>query len=87
MIKMPLAAKILDGVLFFVFGMPKYGSPLGQTDPVEKSSAEPREAYKRTLSGETAIENENPIKMEENRRFSTLISSQIRKKQRMRDRS
>ena len=35
------------------------GSPLGQTDPEEKSSAEPREAYKRTLSGETAIENEN----------------------------
>ena len=38
------------------------GSPLGQTDPEEKSSAEPREAYKRTLSGETAIENENPIR-------------------------
>ena len=63
------------------------GSPLGQTDPEEKSSAEPREAYKRTLSGETTIENENSIKIEENRRFSTLTSFQIRKKQRKRHKS
>ena len=35
------------------------GSPLGQTDPVEKSSADDREVYKRTPREETAIENEN----------------------------
>ncbi|MBP3606075.1 MAG: hypothetical protein J6J66_05715 [Clostridia bacterium] len=58
------------------------GSPLGQTDPEEKSSAEPREAYKCTLSGETAIENENLTGWKKTARFSTLIpfKSDIKKK-------
>ena len=79
MIKMPLAAKILDGVLFSFSVMPKHGG-LGRTDSAQKSSAEPREAYKRTLSGETTIENENSID-------STLIFFKYTEKKRKRHKS
>ena len=49
------------------------GSPRGQTDPEEKSSADDREVYKRTPREETAIENENTIRRKKTVRFSTLI--------------
>ena len=43
----------------FSMVLPRFGSPLGQTDPEEKSSADDREVYKCTPREETAIENEN----------------------------
>ena len=39
-----------------------------------------REAYKRTLNGETAIENEIKQERQKTASFSTLIPYQIRKK-------
>jgi hypothetical protein len=51
------------------------GVPGRQAPPrfVQKSSAEPREVYIGTPSGETAIVNKKPIKTEGKRSFPTLI--------------
>ena len=57
--------------IFYIGKRLSQNQTAGQTDFVEKTSADERKAYKRTPREETALANKNELK-EENRRFSTL---------------